>query len=145
MKEKLSYLLIFAVLAVAIFSGCAVRTLPAEVERLEEVVELQLDKAEDRVEDAVRDAAPAAELPTAQQTPAAEQSVQQQTLTAADAERIALEHAGFSADEVQHLRTESEIDDGVPEYQVEFRHGRWEYDYEIHAETGAILSFEKDD
>ena len=66
-------------------------------------------------------------------------------LTKEDAEIIALEHAGFTAEQVSQLRVEYEIDDGIPQYDVEFREGRWEYSYEIHAETGAILSFEKDD
>ena len=66
-------------------------------------------------------------------------------LTAEEAQAIALEHAGFTADQVSFLRTEPELYDRVPHYDVEFREGRWEYEYEIHAETGAVLSFEKDD
>ena len=66
-------------------------------------------------------------------------------LTAEEAQAIALEHAGFAPDQVSFLRTEPELWDHVPHYDVEFREGRWEYDYEIHAETGQILSFEKDD
>ena len=33
----------------------------------------------------------------------------------------------------------------MPHYDVEFRTDRWEYEYEIHAQTGEILSFERDD
>ena len=69
----------------------------------------------------------------------------EQVLTAEEAQAIALEHAGFTADQVSFLRTEPELYDRVPHYDVEFREGRWEYEYEIHAETGAVLSFEKDD
>lgn len=58
---------------------------------------------------------------------------------------IALEHAGLTADQVQWLRAEYETDDGIPQYEVEFHHGRWEYDYEINAQTGEILSFNRDD
>lgn len=65
-------------------------------------------------------------------------------LTAADAQAIALAHAGFTADAVTRLRTEYDFDDGVPEFEVEFRVGGVEYEYEIHAETGAILSWEKE-
>ena len=68
-----------------------------------------------------------------------------QIITIEEAQAIALEHAGFAPDQVSFLRTESELRDQVPHYDVEFREGRWEYDYEIHAETGQILSFEKDD
>ena len=66
-------------------------------------------------------------------------------LTTEQAEAIALEHAGLTADQVTGLRTGYEIDDGIPEYDVEFRVGRTEYDYTIHAETGEILSFDMDD
>lgn len=69
----------------------------------------------------------------------------EQFLTAEEAQAIALEHAGFAPDQVSFLRTEPELRDHVPHYDVEFQEGRWEYDYEIHAETGEILSFEKDD
>lgn len=67
------------------------------------------------------------------------------TITGEEAERIALEHAGFTADQVTRLRTEFETDDGVPRYEVRFRQDRWEYDYEIDANTGAILSYDRDD
>lgn len=67
------------------------------------------------------------------------------TLTLEEAQNIALKHAGFAADQVTALHTEYEIDHGVPQYDVEFHYGAWEYDYEIHAETGEILSYSKDD
>ena len=47
-------------------------------------------------------------------------------------------------EEVQRLRAEPELHDRVPHYDIEFHHGRLEYEYEIHAETGDILSHEKD-
>ena len=64
-------------------------------------------------------------------------------LTREEAETIALKHAGFSAGQVKGLRSEYDFDDGVAHYDVEFRVGQWEYEY--HAQTGAELSFEKDD
>lgn len=66
-------------------------------------------------------------------------------LTKEQAQAIALEHAGFTADQVTGLRTEYEIDDGIPRFEVKFRQDRWEYDYEINANTGAILSYDRDD
>lgn len=66
-------------------------------------------------------------------------------LTEEEAAAIALNHAGLAQTEVTHLRTRYDRDDRVPEYEVEFCQGRWEYEYEIHAETGVILSWEKDD
>ncbi|MBO5129324.1 MAG: PepSY domain-containing protein [Oscillospiraceae bacterium] len=66
-------------------------------------------------------------------------------ITAEEAQNIALKHAGFTADQVKRLHVEYEIDRGIPHYDVEFDEGYWEYDYEIDAQTGEILSFEKDD
>ena len=60
------------------------------------------------------------------------------------AEAVALTHAGLTAEEVQHIRTEAEPRDRIPHYDVEFYHDGWEYEYEIHAETGEIMSHEKD-
>ena len=67
------------------------------------------------------------------------------SLTKEDAEAIALEHAGLTADQVVGLRTKYEIDDGVPVYEIDFHVDRIEYDYTIHAETGEILEWEMDD
>ena len=61
------------------------------------------------------------------------------------AKSIALKHAGFSASEVSGLKVEYEKDDGIPVYEVEFDRGNKEYTYEIHGETGEILSREIDD
>lgn len=66
-------------------------------------------------------------------------------ITVEEAKNIALTHAGFTAEQVSGLRVEFEYDDGIPEYSVDFREGYLEYEYEIHAKTGQILSFEKDD
>lgn len=60
------------------------------------------------------------------------------------AEDIALNHASLTREQVSRLRTEYEIDDGVPRYTVEFHSDGWEYEYEIHGETGKILSYDKD-
>ena len=65
-------------------------------------------------------------------------------LTKEEAESIALSHAGLTVGEVTRLHTEYDVDDGVPEYDVDFHAGGFEYDYEIHAETGAVLRAEKE-
>ncbi len=82
--------------------------------------------------------------PAAAETPAAP-AVGTTILTREEAEAIALAHVGLTREEVTRLRVEYDIDDGVPQYEVEFYKDGWEYDFEIHAETGAILSYEKDD
>lgn len=67
-----------------------------------------------------------------------------QRLTKEEAISIALADAGLGQDQVTGLRVEFDYDGGVPEYEVDFRHGGYEYDYEIHAETGAIRTRDKD-
>lgn len=66
-------------------------------------------------------------------------------LSLEEAQSIALEHAGFAADQVTALHTSYEVEHGVPQYDVEFRRGSLEYDYEIHGDTGEILSYSMDD
>ncbi|MBR3570657.1 MAG: PepSY domain-containing protein [Oscillibacter sp.] len=67
-----------------------------------------------------------------------------QSLSAADARRIALEHAGVSESDATFVKTDRETDGGRVEYEVEFFVGSVKYDYAIDAETGAVLSFEAD-
>ena len=67
-----------------------------------------------------------------------------ETLTREEAQAIALADAGLTVEAVTGLQIRWEMDDGVPEYEVEFRSGNYEYDYSIHAESGAIRSREKD-
>ena len=71
-------------------------------------------------------------------------SVYSNLITKEQATAIALADAGFTADQVTRLRTEFDYDDGRPEYEVDFHQGGYEYDYEIHAETGVIISKDKD-
>lgn len=65
-------------------------------------------------------------------------------LTAEEAKNAALKHAGLKASQVKGLRAEYDVDDGVPQWDVEFYADGMEYDYEIHATSGKILSWDKD-
>lgn len=125
--------LLITLLALSMLTGCAVRA---------------AGKSPSEMPKQISAASPGqTELP-AQTQPPVQSSVPApsgQYLTAEEAQAIALAHGGFSPDQVSHLRTEPELWDHVPHYDVEFREGYWEYEYEIHAETGEILSFEKDD
>lgn len=118
-----------ALLALIFLNGCAAQA--AEPEMIVAVTETGQSVPEVAVEQ-----------------PSAEQSVPTQPaagkLTADEAKDIALNHAGLTEDQVTGLRTEYDVDDGIPEYEVEFRRGKTEYDYEIHAETGEIRSWDKD-
>lgn len=132
MKKKIPILIALAVLtAAALLTACSPRQVEQKLDQIEDAVENRLDTAEDAFSNAVQET-----LPTVTAAP--------NTLTAEDAKAIAIEHAGLLGQQVSRLRAEYEIDDGVPQYDVEFYHGGIEYSYEIHAETGKILSFDKD-
>lgn len=60
------------------------------------------------------------------------------------AKEIALSHAGLSEADVTGLIAKLDYDDGVLSYEIDFRQGNTEYDYEIDAKTGEILSYDKD-
>lgn len=128
-------ILITSLLAWALLSGlcgCSLVGMGRSLDAAEDAVEDRMDAVEDAVENAIQTAAAPAPSDTAK-------------LTKEQAQAIALEHAGFTADQVSYLRTEYEIDDGIPQYEVSFHQGRWEYDYEIDANTGDILSYDRDD
>lgn len=65
-------------------------------------------------------------------------------ITPEEAKRIALDHAGVAAADAIFDRTERDFDNGIYHYEVEFHVGFTEYEYDIHAENGTVLSFEKD-
>lgn len=60
------------------------------------------------------------------------------------AKSIALNHAGVSASQASQMKVERDTDDGVLEYEVEFKAGGKEYEYTIHGGTGQILKYESD-
>lgn len=123
--------LLSILLCLLLLTGCA--STAAKLETAGETVENALETAEEKIETQIEavthDPAPTMELPNGM-------------FTEDDAKAIALEHAGLTEDRVEGLRVSFETDDGVPEYDVDFRIGVTEYEYTIHAETGAILSYE---
>lgn len=62
-----------------------------------------------------------------------------------DVIQIAIDHAQVERSELCDLSCELDEEDGVVVYQVEFERGQLEYEYEIDAETGAILHVEVED
>lgn len=59
------------------------------------------------------------------------------------AKSIALQHAGVSGN-VTVLKEKLDTDDGVAVYDIEFYKDGVEYDYEIHAKTGAVLDYDRE-
>lgn len=85
-----------------------------------------------------------AETKPAETKPADTKPAETRKIDPSKAKSIALAHAGLTEAQVKGLRAEYDRDDGRPEYDVEFRMGNMEYEYEIHAETGKILSWDKE-
>lgn len=113
-------------------AGCSAARTVQKLDAAEERVEAKLDAAEEKLEDSLRQAV----------SPAAGET--RPMLTEEEVQKIALEEAGLSADQITGLRTQYEVDDGVPQFDVSFYEGDWEYEFEIHAETGKILSYDQD-
>ena len=62
----------------------------------------------------------------------------------AKAKSIALNHAGVSESKAYDMDIELDDEDGKLVYEIEFKSGNMEYDYEIDARTGAILKHESE-
>ena len=67
------------------------------------------------------------------------------TLTQEEALSKALQHVNLRKDQVDLVKkVELDYEHGRKVYEVEFYKGGVEYEFDIDAETGAILDFEKD-
>ena len=62
----------------------------------------------------------------------------------AEAKKKALAHAGLSAGSIRDYECELDDDDAVAVYEISFKSGKYEYDYEINAVTGAVVKHEKE-
>ncbi|MBQ4128995.1 MAG: PepSY domain-containing protein [Ruminococcus sp.] len=87
---------------------------------------------------------PKTEEVTTAPTQAQTQAKKDENIGEKKAKSIALKHAGLKESEVSGLYVELDYDDGVLRYEVDFRQGQIEYDYDIDAKTGDILSYDKD-
>ena len=65
-------------------------------------------------------------------------------ITDAQAKQIALTDAGLKDTDVTFVRCNLDLDDGRMEYEVEFFSGNTEFDYDIDAATGTIVSKDRD-
>lgn len=129
-----AFLIVMLLLTMA---GCSAADAGQKLDAAEDRVENRLDALEDSLERAVPKSFPpvSAAVPT---------DAVSDPITKEGAEKIALDSLGLAKDQVKGLRTEYEIDDGTGQYDVQFLSGGWKYEFEIHAETGRILSFDKD-
>lgn len=64
-------------------------------------------------------------------------------ITAKDAKDAALSHAGLSESQISDVEIDLDRDNGKLIYEVDFNSGNIEYDYDIDAETGEVISADK--
>lgn len=69
---------------------------------------------------------------------------EQQYIGTEAAKLAALNHAGLKSNEVNFVHAHLESDDGIWQYDIEFHKDTTEYDYDIDALTGEVLSFDHD-
>ncbi len=65
-------------------------------------------------------------------------------MTSEQALAKALAHVGVNRSSVYNLETELDDDDGVQLWEIEFKAGNYEYEFDINAWSGAIIDWESD-
>lgn len=65
-------------------------------------------------------------------------------VTLEQAKEIALKHANLINDQVSFIRAETDLDNGIEKYDIEFYHENIEYDYEINVANGEIIEYDHD-
>lgn len=65
-------------------------------------------------------------------------------ITDVQAETYALDHVGLTDDDVNGLRSVYTYENSTPLYEVHFYYNGHNYDLDIHAENGQVLSLEID-
>lgn len=76
--------------------------------------------------------------------PAAATTAKVSYIGEAKAKSIALNHAKVAANKAYAMKCKLEKEKGVYIYEVEFKSGRYEYEYDINAATGKIIKFDKE-
>lgn len=60
------------------------------------------------------------------------------------AKKAVLERAGLSENDITRYRCDLDEDDGFYHYEIEFVSGHYEYDADVSATDGKVISFEKE-
>ena len=125
MRKLLFTIIIISILAISV-TGCT---------DTEDASSIPADEAEPSEEVSSADSAISPENETA---------ASEDVITLDRAKEIALAHAGLEETDVTFVKSWLETDDGRQEYEIEFYRGNTEYDYDIDALTGDIVSYDSD-
>ena len=128
MERKIVMLLLIGMLSASLLFGCSPKEMEQKIESVENSVEQRIDQTENQIENSIN-----------------QNSTVSANITTEQAQEIALKDAGFAADQVTGLSAETDLYDQVPHYDVKFYQNNQEYEYEINAATGEIMSIEKDE
>ena len=60
------------------------------------------------------------------------------------AKNAAFNHAGVAAADVHELEIDLDKEKGLPVYEIEFKSGAYEYEFEINASTGEVVKYDKE-
>lgn len=123
--STLGVLLLCVILASVVLSGCSSQqSAPSSTQAVTATQAQQETQAQTTA-------------PAQQETVAAQQN--NAGIDLEKAKSIALADAGFDASQVQFKKANLDTDDGVQKYEIEFINGATEYEYDIDAQTGAII------
>ncbi len=65
-------------------------------------------------------------------------------ISEADAKAYALAHAGVNEADIFGFEIELDKDNGIMKYEIEFKSGEYEYEYDINAVDGSVINFAKE-
>ncbi|MCC8183022.1 MAG: PepSY domain-containing protein, partial [Clostridiales bacterium] len=133
-NEKVLSLILALALMIALFAGCSAASASSE--------DLVTPKATAKTTSAEDTSDTAEDVSASQTATTVTTEADSDLIGETAAKEIALADAGFEEDWVSDIWVKLDTDDdtGIQEYEVEFRESRIEYDYEINATTGAIIS-----
>lgn len=63
-------------------------------------------------------------------------------ITLEEAQDIALKHANLTSDQVEFIKSEYDVYNGINKYEIEFYSNGTEYDYDVNAISGEIIGFD---
>lgn len=111
----------------------------AEVQTTARAEETKKEKTHKKNQNPVKENNP--EVPLSDPTKAVKTNVK---VSKEDAKKAVLAHAGLNEANVKFYKAELDRERGGLVYEVEFDAGKYEYDYEVDAETGKVLKAEKE-